>query len=146
MKNNNKGWHFDSDDNKSNVADIKLNPNPIWDIYVETGATKLDFDLTKFKIKNVTLKGGAASFGVKLGMPLENTNVEVATGVSEVTISVPKDAACSIQANTGLSSNEFEGFIKKSDNTYETEGFSAAKNKIIIHMSGGLADFKVNRY
>jgi hypothetical protein len=143
---NNKGWHFDSNDNKSNLANIKLNPNPIWDIYVETGATKLDFDLSKFKIKSVTLKGGAASFGVKLGAPLETTNVEVATGVSEVTISVPKNAACSINANTGLSSNEFEGFDKKNNNTYETAGFDAAKNKIYIHMSGGISDFKVNRY
>ncbi|SEO47991.1 LiaI-LiaF-like domain-containing protein [Mucilaginibacter sp. AW1-7] len=142
----NKGWHFDSDNNKSNLADIKLNPNPIWDIYVETGATKLDFDLSKFKIKSVTLKGGAASFEVKLGAPLASTNVEVSTGVSEVIINVPKDAACSINANTGLSSNEFEGFTKKNDNSYETPGFDAAKNKIYIHMNGGISDFKVNRY
>jgi hypothetical protein len=59
---------------------------------------------------------------------------------------VPKDAACSIEANTGLSSNKFDGFTKKDDNTYETEGFMLAKNKIIIHISGALADFKVNRY
>ncbi|WP_184549059.1 LiaI-LiaF-like domain-containing protein [Mucilaginibacter sp. FT3.2] len=143
---NNKGWHFDSDNNKSNLANIQLNPNPIWDIYVKTGATKLDFDLTKFKIKSVTLSGGAASMSVKLGAPLEKTNVEVSTGVSEVTISVPKDAACSINANTGLSSNEFQGFDKKDNNTYETAGFDAAKNKIYIHMSGGISDFKVNRY
>jgi hypothetical protein len=143
---NNKGWHFDSDDNKSNLADIKLNPNPIWDINVETGATKLDFDLSKFKIKNLTLKGGAASFSVKLGVPLATTNVEVATGVSEVNISIPKDAACSIRTNSGLSSNEFEGFNKKDNNLYETAGFDAAKNKIYIHMSGGVSDFKVKRY
>jgi hypothetical protein len=143
---NNKGWHFDSDDNKSNLANIKLNPNPVWDINVATGATKLDFDLSKFKIKNLTLKGGAASFGVKLGEPLATTNVDVATGVSEVNISIPKDAACSIRTNSGLSSNEFEGFNKKDNNLYETPGFDAAKNKIYIHMSGGVSDFKVKRY
>jgi hypothetical protein len=143
---NNKGWHFDSDDNKSNLADIKLNSNPVWDINVETGATKLDFDLSKFKIKNLTLKGGAASFDVKLGNPLVSTNVEVSTGVSEVNISVPKEAACSIRTNSGLSSNEFEGFDKKDNGLYETSGFDAAKNKIYIHMSGGVSDFKVKRY
>jgi hypothetical protein len=86
MKSNHKDWHFDSDDNKSNTADIKLNPNPIWDINVETGATKLNFDLSKFKIKSVTLKGGATSFDVKIGMPLATTNVDVATGMSQSTI------------------------------------------------------------
>jgi len=143
---NNKGWNFDSEDNKSNRADIKLNPNPIWDIYVETGATKLDFDLTKFKIKSVTLKGGAASFDVKLGQPLEKTNVEVSTGVSDVNISVPKDAACSVNSNTGLSSNDFPGFSRRDNNTYETPGFDAAKNKIYVHMTGAISNFKVNRY
>ncbi|WPU93343.1 DUF5668 domain-containing protein [Mucilaginibacter sabulilitoris] len=143
---NNKGWHFDSDDNKSNLANIKLNPNPVWDINVETGATKLDFDLSKFKIKNLTLKGGAASFEVKLGNPQPSTNVEVSTGVSEVKLSVPKDAACSIRTNSGLSSSAFEGFDKKDDSLYETPGFEAAKNKIYIHMSGAVSDFKVNRY
>ncbi|MDR6940314.1 LiaI-LiaF-like domain-containing protein [Mucilaginibacter pocheonensis] len=143
---NNKGWHFDSDENKSNMANIKLNPNPVWDINVQTGATKLDFDLSKFKIKNLTLKGGAASFDVKLGNPLASTNVEVSTGVSEVNINVPKEAACSIRTNSGLSSNEFAGFDKKDDNRYETPGFDAAKTKIYIHMSGGVSDFKVNRY
>lgn len=143
---NNKGWHFDSDDNKSNEAIIKLNPNPVYEFNVETGATKLDFDLTKFKVKSVTLKGGAASFNVKLGNPLETTNVEVSTGVSEVNFSIPKGAACSIRTNSGLSSNEFEGFNKKENNLYETAGFDAAKNKIYIHMSGGISDFKVNRY
>ncbi|MDN5284091.1 MAG: hypothetical protein JWR38_365 [Mucilaginibacter sp.] len=146
-KKHNKGLHFDSDDkNKSNWANIRLNPNPVWDINVETGASKLDFDLSKFKIKNITLKGGAASFDVKLGDPLSTTNVEVSTGVSEVNISVPKGAACSIRTNSGLSSNEFAGFDKKDDNRYETPGFDAAKNKIYIHMTGGVSDFKVNRY
>jgi len=145
---NDKGWHIDSDEDKdkANRADIKLNPNPVWEINVETGATKLNFDLSKFKIKNLTLKGGAASFDVKLGNPLATTNVEVSTGVSEVSISVPKGAACSIRTNSGLSSNNFDGFDKKDDNRYETAGFDAAKNKIYIHMTGGVSDFKVNRY
>ena len=145
---NDKGWHIDSDDDKdkANRADIKLNPNPVWDINVETGATKLDFDLSKFKIKNLTLSGGAASFDVKLGNPLATTNVEVATGVSKVKINVPKDAACSIRTNSGLSSSDFDGFDKKDDNRYETPGFDAAKNKIYIHLTGGMSGFKVKRY
>jgi hypothetical protein len=146
-KKHNKGVHFDTDDkDKSNLADIKLNANPIWDMNIETGASKFDFDLTKFKIRNFTLKGGAASFDIKLGNPLTTTNVEVSTGVSEVKISVPKEAACSIRTNSGLSSNNFDGFDKKDDNLYETPGFGAAKTKIIIHMAGAVSDFKVNRY
>jgi hypothetical protein len=138
--------HFNWDTDKSNAADMKLNVNPEWEINVETGATKLDFDLSKFKLRSLKLSGGAASFNVRVGQPLASTNINVSTGVSEVTIEIPQNAACSIETDSGLSSNSFDGFNKKDDGHYETTGFSSAKNKILIHMSGGISDFKVRRY
>ena len=141
-----KNGHFNWGGEKSNTADIRLNVNPEWEINVETGATKLDFDLSKFKLRSLVLKGGAASFTVKIGQPLATTNVNVSTGVSEVNIEIPQNAACRIQTDSGLSSTSFDGFTKKDDGHYETTGFDAAKNKIYIHMSGGISDFKVRRY
>jgi hypothetical protein len=138
--------HFNWGDDKSNTADMKLNVNPEWEINVETGATKLDFDLTKFKLRSLKLSGGAASFTVRVGQPLAATNINVSTGVSEVTIEIPQNAACHIETDSGLSSNTFDGFTKKDDGHYETTNFDAAKNKIYIHMSGGISDFKVRRY
>jgi Domain of unknown function (DUF5668) len=140
---NRHGFNFDSDKNQ---ADFRLNPNPEWEINVETGATKLDFDLSKFKVRELKISGGAASFNVRMGQPLSETNVEISTGVSGVDISIPQNAACSIETDSGLSDNHFEGFNKTSDNNYETSGFDAAKNKMHIHISGGLSDFKVRRY
>lgn len=140
---NHHNFKFDSDKNEAN---FRLNPNPEWQIYVETGAAKLDFDLSKFKLRELKLHGGAASFNVKLGAPLATTDVDVSTGVSAVDISIPQNAACSIETNSGLSDNHFEGFNKTENNNYETPGFDAAKTKIRIHISGGLSDFKVKRY
>ena len=137
-------WH--GNNSKTNSANFKLNPNPEWEINVETGATKLNFELAKFKIRSLKLQGGAASFDVKMGQPLAATNINVETGVSEVTIQVPQTAACRIITDSGLSSNHFDGFDKKENNVYETPGFGAAKNKMYINMSGGVSDFKVRRY
>jgi len=143
----NRLHHFNwGRNNKSNEAILKLNPNPIWDINVEAGATELNFDLTKFKIRKLKLDGGAAAFNVKLGAPLASTNIEVSTGMADVTVRIPKDAACRITTDSGLSSHNFEGFTKKDDDSYETPGFSAAKNKITISIDGGLSDFKVIKY
>ncbi|MDB5153205.1 MAG: hypothetical protein JWR54_1956 [Mucilaginibacter sp.] len=142
----NKNGHFNWGSDKSNIADLKLNVNPEWEINVQTGASKIDFDLSKYKLRSLVLKGGAASFSVKVGQPLATTNLQVSTGVSEVTIEIPQNAACRIETDSGLSSTSFEGFTKKDDGHYETTGFDAAKNKIYIHMSGGISDFKVRRY
>jgi hypothetical protein len=141
-----KKGHIQWDTDKGNSATLKLNVNPQWDINVKAGATELDFDLTPFKIRNLIINGGAASFHVKLGQPLAETDVEVSTGVSEVEIKVPANAACRITSDSGLSSNEFNGFDKKADNSYETQGYSAATNKIVIHLKGGISDFKVIKY
>jgi len=137
------GFNFDSDKNR---AEFRLNPNPIWEINVETGASSIEFDLSKFKVKSLQLHGGAASFHIKLGMPQATTEVEVETGVSGVDISIPQNAACSIETDSGLSDNNFSGFNKTNDNSYETPGYAAAKNKMHIHISGGLSGFNVTRY
>ena len=142
-KRNSINW----DSDKGNQATIRLNSNPEWNIDVAAGASKLDLDLTKFKIRNLHVKGGAASMDVKLGEPLAgNTTVDISTGVSEVNISVPSGAACQIISKTGLSSKDFEGFESKSNNQYETPGFAAAPKKIYLNLKGGISDFSVKRY
>jgi len=77
---------------------------------------------------------------------LAETNINVSTGASDVTIEVPNNAACHIKSDSGLSSNTFDGFNKMNNGEYETGGFDSAKNKIYIHISGGISDFKVHRY
>ncbi|MVN20965.1 LiaI-LiaF-like domain-containing protein [Mucilaginibacter arboris] len=136
--------NWDSD--KGNKATIKLNTNPEWNIDVASGASKMNLDLSKFKIRNLHVKGGATSMDVKLGEPVNNMLVDISTGVSEVNISVPKDAACHINSKTGLSSKNFDGFESKSDSQYETAGFAAAPKKIYLNLKGGISDFSVKRY
>ena len=140
---NHKGFNFDSD---KNSAVLKLNLLPEWEVNVKAGATDLNFDLSKFKIRKFRIDGGAASFNVKFGAPLAETNIDISTGVSGVDLQIPQNAACSITINSGLSDNQFDGFTKINGNTYQTTGFDAAKNKFYVHMSGGLSDFKVRRY
>ncbi len=136
--------NWDSD--KGNQATIKLNVNPVWDIDIATGASKMDLDLSKFKVRKLLVKGGATSMDLKLGQPVAMMNVDISTGVSEVNISVPSNAACHIISKTGLSSKSFDGFESKSDNEYQTAGFDNAPRKIYLNLKGGISDFNVKRY
>ena len=146
MKNNKfKNFGFNND-KKSNSAIFKLNANPEWELDINAGATDLDFDLSKFKIRTFHIDGGAASFKVKFGQPLAVTTVKVNTGASEVDIRIPKGAAASIDVHTGLSSDDFEGFVKVDDHRYETPGYTNAANKFNIKINGGVSDFNVKRY
>ncbi len=143
---NNRFKNFGFNNNKSNKATFKLNVNPEWELDINAGATDLDFDLTKFKIRTVHIDGGAASFKVKFGQPLNVTTVKVNTGASDVDIKIPHGAAASIDVHTGLSSDDFEGFNKVGDHRYETPGYASATNKFNIKINGGVSDFNVKRY
>jgi hypothetical protein len=132
--------------NDSNRVDMKLNSNPEWEVVVNAGATEVNFDFSKFKIRSVKLNGGAGSFNLKVGQPLAETNITASTGAADVNVSIPQNAACQITTSSAFSSDDFPGFNKTGDNHYETAGFSAAKNKIYIHLSGGFSGFEVKKY
>lgn len=70
-KGNNRDYSFNDDFNDVNM---KLNAQPVWDINLTMGAGEVDFDLTSFKTKDIELKGGAASFKIKVGDLYNNTN------------------------------------------------------------------------
>jgi hypothetical protein len=142
MKNHN-GFNFNEDENQTV---FKLNPNPEWEFDLNVGAAGLDFDLSKFKVRKLDLNGGVGGFKIKLGNPLASTDITVSTGISGVDIYIPQSAACDIETDSGLSGNDFDGFTKIGDNTYQTPGYNAAKNKMHIHISGGLSGFNVHRY
>jgi len=130
----------------ANKAILRLNPNPIWSIRLDMGAGKADFDLSAYKLADLTIEGGAAAFEVKLGQPLTLTTVSVDTGVADVKVSIPENAACQIEYEGGLTSKSFEGFDKKRDGLYESANYATAATKIHIKLNGGLSSFKVKRY
>ncbi|HVW96499.1 MAG TPA: DUF5668 domain-containing protein [Mucilaginibacter sp.] len=138
------GFNFDSDNDQR--VNMMLNVKPVWMVDIDAGAAKVDFDLSRFKVRSLNIRGGAAAFDVKLGQPLDNTDVRINTGVSAVNVKIPMDAACRIESNSGLSGNDFNGFSKTHDNVYETPNFASARNKLYIHISGGLSGFDVSRY
>jgi len=137
------GFHFGSQRNR---VEFKLNPKPVWEIDVETGASAVDFDLSNFKVRDLKMHGGMAGFHVKMGAPEAITDIDVSTGMAGVDISIPRDAACSIETDSGLSGNDFDDVPKVSDDHFQTAGYDAAKTKFHIHISGGFSGFHVKRY
>jgi len=127
-------------------AVLKLNTKPVWDLNLEVGAGKVDFDLTPFKVRSIKLEGGAAAFNLKLGQPQKITTINTDTGVSKLTISIPESAACEIHTDTGLSSNEFDGFVKQADGSFVTPGYNSSRDRFVINIEGGLSSARVERY
>lgn len=136
-------WNFNSG---GNDVGISLNTKPIWNINFSMGAGELDFDLQDYKVRTLNFEGGAADVNLKIGTLLPIADVNVKTGVANVEIKVPAASGCRITTNTGLTSKDFKGFTKISDNVYETPNYKTSKNKIFVKLDGGLSNFEVDTY
>lgn len=127
-------------------TDIKLNPNPMWDIHLKLGAADVDFDLKAFKIENLTLSGGAADIKVKVGERSRMVNIKAETGVSSVEIKVPENSGCRIVNKSGLSSKSFDDFIEIEKGVYESKNYKTAQKFVNIVLKSGISDLTVKTY
>jgi len=132
---------------QSDSLSIALNAAPVWDISVNTGAGESNFDLSKYKVSDFKIAASAGAFIIKAGQPMGESRISVMMGAGDITINVPKNAACRITQRTTFSSSVvFSGFDKKSDGSYETPGYSSAHDKILIRIMSGAIDLRLSRY
>ena len=135
-----------NDDNKSAKIKLALNTEPVWDVNLDVGAAKLDFDLSKFKVKKLDLDGGAASFEIKLGDRYEKSYVNIDAGASEIIIKVPATSGCDLNLSTVLSGRTISGFEKVDHGHYRTDNFDSAQNKIYITVDAAVSSYTITRY
>ena len=129
--------------NPMNRIDIKLNKDIIYDILIETGATTIDYDLSKFKVENFSVKSGASD--IKIVLPQYNADVNIDSGVSKINIAIPQDVGVSIHLDTGLSMKDFgDNFMEQDSNNYISENYSDSKFKTNVNINAGLSQIKIN--
>ena len=134
------------DEVKSNRFDISLNQTPIYDFELNLGASELNFDFSEYKVSDVEINSGASNIDIKLGEYYNSTKVVINTGVSKIRIGIPNNSGCRLECESILSLKNFDGFVKKSSNVYETSNYSSAENNIEIEFEGAMSDFEVYRY
>ncbi len=133
------------DDDNHNKVNLKLNPEVIWDMNFEFGAGKADFDLSQYKIKNLSIKTGLTETDVKLGDKTDNLDVKIESGLTDIEFQIPESVGCRIDIDGGLNDKDFEGFIQKNGH-WETPNFDKSTKKINLKFEGGLQSLKVRRY
>lgn len=132
--------------NKGNDTRILLNPNPIWTLKFEAGASSVNFDLTAFKVEKIKFEGGASDIKLKVGNRISLVNIEIEAGASSIKIYIPKESACELDGDNVLSSKKLEGFTKFNDDVYRTADFDKASNKIFIKLDAAVSKYSVERY
>ena len=129
-----------------NQLDVSLNQNPVWDITLNIGASKSNFDFSNFKVKSLDLNTGATSTKIKLGDKFNQTNVSVDMGAASLTLEVPQNVGCEINSDMALASKHIEGFSSRGSGHYITDNFENSTKRILIDVKGGVSSLTVRRY
>jgi hypothetical protein len=128
--------------NPKNNIDLKLNTNVIYDILLETGATSIDYDLSKFKIENLSIESGASK--INIIAPQYNGKINIDSGVSVIDIALPNNVGTMIYLDTGLSIKDFdEYFQKQEDNVYISKNYNNAEFHIDIRIDAGISQINI---
>jgi hypothetical protein len=141
QKKNGVDWWFGRDI-KNNLT-LALNKSIPTQLNVESGAAKLDFDLSHYIISGMSVKSGASSINLKFGPQIVNgANIVLETGASSLDLDFPDEVGVKITAETGLSSKEFTGYIQK-DAFWYSPNYDAARTKVNLSVKAGVSSVKI---
>ena len=131
-------------------ADITLARPVIWDAVIEAGASSLDADLSDMQFSHLTLKTGVSDATLKLGeVPpaMNSSDIEVKSGISDVKILVPADAAVRVNTHNGLASTSFDPrFTQRQPGVWETPDIANSSQVINISVESGISSVSVRTY
>jgi len=124
-----------------------LNDSIKWDIDLDMGAVKSDLDLRMLDIRKVSLDCGAVTINLKLGNKSDYTEVLVNSGVSTLSISIPKNSGVRLKTEGALNNIDFNSLrLTKYDGYYQTDNYDNSPKKIDIKLSMGLGKVNLSSY
>lgn len=118
---------------------------PIWDVDISAGASKMDINLKELKMENLSIDAGASTITISIGEIVQNCKVSINCGAATFKIIIPKNSGCSVQGDMALSKVNFEGLDKNSAGVYITDNYYNSKNKIDFYIDGALSNFNIIR-
>ena len=116
------------------------------DLRLDMGASTISGDLSQVQLENLIIDTGATTVDLTLGSKLERSTVTIDSGASNIKLRMPKEVGYRVERDGGLTSSNFDGAEKVSDDLYETEGFAQAEKQILIIADTGATSFKIEQY
>lgn len=129
--------------NPKNHINLKLNKEIIYDILIETGATTVNYDLSKFKVNKLDIKSGASD--INIIAPQYDGEININSGVSKINIAIPANVGTVIRLDTGLNIKELdEAFQIQENNTYISKNYNDSEYNLNINIDSGLSQINIH--
>lgn len=112
---------------------------------LQSGASRLDLDLSGLRSTALRLDLGASSGTVKLPQPIGAMEAIVKAGAADLTVEVPAATAARIHARSGLSSFQIdEQRFPRQGDYYLSADYAGAANRVDLDVEAGVSTIRIN--
>jgi N-terminal domain of toast_rack, DUF2154 len=123
--------------------DLTLNDKILLDLTLSCGAGQARLELGDLDLQNVSVHMGAGQVDLDLeGHPQQSYDVNVAGGVGQATIRLPRNVGIRAEAHGGLGSIEVRG-LTKHDNYYSNDLYGNTKVNVNLKVEGGIGEIRI---
>ncbi|MDZ5472591.1 toast rack family protein [Bacillus sp. 31A1R] len=129
-----------------NDWDLQLSEDVPMDLEVNNGASDTELNLSGLQLTSLEVNSGVGDLTLDLsGDWKESFSTNVAMGVGDTTMILPKDVGVKVTSSKGIGSSNFEGFISRGDGVYVNEAYKNADVILTVNMELGVGDinFKI---
>jgi hypothetical protein len=129
------------------LLNIKINDKIPTYLFIDSGASNLDFDFSNINLLGTRISTGASKLNLKIGDSVHNdANIDIKAGASNINIQIPSGIGTKISLKSGATSKNFKSFNKQDDNTYKTKNYDSAEKKINLNFETGASSLLVEQY
>jgi hypothetical protein len=126
------------------VWQYRLNPDLPTTIKIESGASRLDLDLSDLYVTYFSFEGGASNVNLNLPARVENALVDIEAGAASIDLHVPEGVALRFRTKSVGSLNIDESrFPHRQGGIYQSADYDTAKYHVEVKVEGGATSLKV---
>lgn len=142
-----RGPRLWGDRGKNNLLDLMLSSQVSYDIALNTGASKMNLDLSNVRLGNLDIDCGASSGDITIGRKQAKSKVTIDSGASSFVIKIPKDYGIRVKNESGLTSTNFSDIgLEKIDDYYKNTSYDATQNQVDLGLHTGASSVKLELY
>ena len=122
--------------------DLRLSEKLPMDLDINTGVGKAEVDLSRLTLTRLDLTTGIGES--RFVLPAQGTfNVSVKSGIGKTTIEIPREMAARIRVSNGIGHIAVSGSYRANNGYYESANYDSAKDRVEVHISGGIGEIVV---
>jgi len=130
---------------KDYKASLHLSKDIFWNIEGDIGAVSGNMDLRDIRVNDIDLDFGAGDIKILLGNNVENLNVDIDAGATNITITVPEELGVRIKLDGGLKQSNLKSLGWKVVNDwYTSPNYESSLSKVSIEIDMGVGSFNLN--